>query len=32
LNREKMTDMTSFFDEFRGDSLNRLKWHVESRK
>jgi ArsR family transcriptional regulator, arsenate/arsenite/antimonite-responsive transcriptional repressor len=32
LNREKMTEMMSFFDEFWDDSLSRLKRHVESRR
>ena len=32
LNREKITEMMSFFDGFWDDSLNRLKRHVESRR
>jgi len=32
LNREKMAEMMSFFDEFWEDGLGRLKRHVESRK
>jgi len=32
LNRDKMTEMMSFFDGFWDDSLNRLKRHVESRR
>jgi ArsR family transcriptional regulator, arsenate/arsenite/antimonite-responsive transcriptional repressor len=32
LNREKMTEMMSFFDEFWEDNLSRLKRHVESRR
>jgi DNA-binding transcriptional ArsR family regulator len=32
VNREKMTEMMSFFDEFWDNSLSRLKRHVESRR
>jgi len=32
VNREKMSEMIDFFDNFWDDKLNRLKEHVENKK
>jgi len=32
LNRNRMSEMTRFFDEFWDDSLNRLKRHAEEKR